>query len=352
MFGLFTKKSLIYFLIITAIAILLYYIFPVSVPLILALITAILLNPLTEMLEIKLKFKRRNAVLAVFLSFMLLIGLSGYFITTKVVTEAVKIVENAPQYINDLNSAWNKVQNSYTHASRNLPSEVVNEISKQINSFLNKLRVDLLAYVNINNLKILLTNIPSYLVSFLVYLIALFLFLLDLPELRRRTYAHLTSKTADKVNFMTSRLSYVVFGFFKAQFLVSLIIFIVSLIGLLIISPDTAIVLSLIIWGIDFIPILGSIIILGPWSLYLLLLGNVSMGTQLAILAGILLIIRRTVEPKVLGTHMGLSPLSTLIAMYLGIKLLGLLGFIIGPLLLILFTSAREAGIIKLNFKI
>ncbi|MDP4161634.1 MAG: AI-2E family transporter, partial [Bacillota bacterium] len=117
-------------------------------------------------------------------------------------------------------------------------------------------------------------------------------------------------------------------------------------------SPDVAIVVSLIIWLFDFLPIISSIIILGPWSLYQFMSGNISMGTQLAILACILLIIRRTVEPKVLGIQIGLSPLSTLISMYLGLKLFGIIGLIVGPLLLIIFNSAREAGFIKFNFKI
>jgi predicted PurR-regulated permease PerM len=110
--------------------------------------------------------------------------------------------------------------------------------------------------------------------------------------------------------------------------------------------------MSIIIWIIDFIPIIGSIVILGPWALFHLLTGDLAMGTQLAILAAVLLIIRRTVEPKVMGTHIGLSPLATLIAMYLGLKLIGILGFIIGPLLVIAFNSAKEAGLIRMNFKI
>jgi sporulation integral membrane protein YtvI len=189
-------------------------------------------------------------------------------------------------------------------------------------------------------------------VSFLVYLIALFLFLLELPRLREGMYSFLKEKTAQKVQFMTSRLSFVIFGFFKAQFLVSIIIFVVSLIGLFFIKPEVALIMSLIIWVIDFIPIIGSIVILGPWALFYLITGDISHGTQLAVLAAVLLIIRRTVEPKVMGSHIGLSPLATLIAMYLGLKILGILGFVIGPLLLIAFNSAKEAGIIKMNFKI
>ena len=141
-------------------------------------------------------------------------------------------------------------------------------------------------------------------------------------------------------------------GFFKAQFLVSLIIFAVSLIGLLIMSPKLAFVMSLIIWLIDLIPIIGSIIIVGPWALIEFIQGDIHAGIGLTILAIVLLIIRRTVEPKVMGQYMGISPLAALISMFLGVHLLGIAGFILGPLILIAYMVAKEAGIIKLNFKL
>lgn len=352
MSSIFTRRNIFIFTIVVLIITLGYIILPVSVPIIVALITALFLEPLVKLSRKKLNINHRLAVVIIFISFLLFIGLSGYFITTKVITEALKIIQNAPTYITEVSNAWIHAEDKLTKAVKELPKDVVDEISKQIQGFLNNIKDDLMAYLNINNVKLLLTNIPNYLVSFIVYLIALFLFLLELPRLRESLYHHLTEKTADKVHFMSSRLSYVIFGFFKAQFLVSVIIFIVSLIGLSFISPDTALVMALIIWVIDFIPIIGSIVILGPWSLFHLLTGDIGLGTQLAILAALLLIIRRTVEPKVMGSQIGLSPLSTLIAMYLGLKVLGLLGFVIGPLLLIAFNSAKEAGIIKINFKI
>lgn len=349
----FFKKR--YFLIILGLcitALLLYLILPVSIPLITAFITALFLEPLVQMLQNRTKLNQKVSVLIVFLGFLLFVGVTGYFIVTKVITEAIQVVEYAPQLINEINRAWLDTEEKLTSAAKELPNEIVDGISSQVQTFLNQTKNDLVAYVNIDNVRSLLTNIPSYLVSFLVYLIALFLFLLDLPRLKTSLYSHLTEKTADKVHFMTSRLSFVVIGFVKAQFLVSVIIFLVTLIGLFIITPKVALLMATIIWIIDFIPIIGSIVIMAPWALFHFITGDVVLGTKLAILAVILLIIRRTVEPKVMGTHIGLSPLSTLIAMYLGLKLLGILGFIIGPLLLIAFNSAKEAGIIKLNFKI
>ena len=76
------------------------------------------------------------------------------------------------------------------------------------------------------------------------------------------------------------------------------------------------------------------------------------MGTKLAVLAIVLLVVRSLVEPKVMGSQIGLSPLPTLIGMFIGLKLFGLFGLFIGPMIVILFNTAREAGIIKLNFKI
>src|SRR5699024_1005033 len=144
-------------------------------------------------------------------------------------------------------------------------------------------------------------KVPQYLISFLVYLIALVLFMFELPVLKSKVYSLFTKDTAEKVSYMNARLTDVIVGFFKAQFLVSIIIFIVSLVGLFLIAPEVAIIMSIIIWIIDLIPIIGSIIILGPWSIIMFLAGDTEMGIQLAILAVILLGIRRTVEPKVMG---------------------------------------------------
>lgn len=346
------KRLILITLIVAVVVTISYFILPVSVPLIIAFITALFLEPLVSLLQNKAKWKRSLSVLVIFLLFVMSIGIIGYFITTKVITEGIKIVENAPSYINEVNRVWRDMEQNITHASEDLPPELVNEISEQIDKFLYDLRINITDMVNIERIKSLFTDIPNYLISFIVYLIALFLFLLDMPKLKEGFYAHLKESTAEKVKFMTSRLSYVVFGFFKAQFLVSIIIFFVTLIGLLFIAPDVALIMAFVVWIIDFIPIIGSIVIIGPWAIFQLITGNIGTGTQLAILAIVLLIIRRTVEPKVMGSHIGLSPLATLIAMYIGLKLIGILGFIVGPLVIIAFNSAKEAGIIKMNFKI
>lgn len=350
--SILNKRTLFIILSIMIIGAISFIILPISVPLIVAIITALFLEPAIRLLQRRGNINRHLSVLIVFLMFVILISVSGYILTTKVVGEVVQIAENTPTYINEITKVWENFEDDIANTTQDLPPIFVEEVSNQVTNFLQKTRIELTSYVNIENAKAIFTNIPNYLVNLIVYLIALFLFMLDLPRLKTKAFSYLTEKTAEKVSFMISRLTFVVVGFIKAQFLVSIIIFVVSLIGLLFIAPEIALIMSLLIWIIDVIPLIGSIIIMGPWTMYHLLTGDVALAAKLGVLTVVLLVIRRTVEPKVMGTHIGLSPLATLISMYLGLKLFGVLGFFIGPMILIVYNSAREAGLIKIKFKI
>ncbi|MEQ6387709.1 sporulation integral membrane protein YtvI [Bacillaceae bacterium S4-13-58] len=346
------KRFWVYSILIILFILSIIYILPVSIPLLLAFITALILNPAVRWLEFRFKLTRKLAVIVMFIFFIGVVGTSGSFIVVNSISQLVDVAERLPTYIDNVNNLFLQWEEDIELITEELPEQFIEQLKQSIEDSLSTFNDTINEYLTIDNLTSIAASIPNYLVSIIVYLIALFLFMLDLPKLKSQSYNLMTENTAEKVRFMNARLSYVIVGFFKAQFLVSIIIFIVSLIGLLFIIPNVALIMSLIIWIIDFIPIIGSIIILGPWALFMFFAGHYAMGIKLTILAIILLTIRRTVEPKVMGHHIGLSPLATLIAMYLGLKLLGILGFIIGPLLLIAFNSAKEAGIIKINFKI
>lgn len=330
----------------------LIFIVPIAVPLIVALLTALILNPVVKFFSQKTKLNRQLSVGIVFFLFLILVGGLGFYIITLSITQIIHFVEDVPKYINQLNNIYIGLETDFRQYSKNLPADFVRQVTASFEENITNLTNIIKEKITLDHIAQLFAKIPEFLIALVVYLIALFLFMLELPQLKKKFYNLLTRETARKVRFMNNRLASVFLGFFKAQFLVSLVIFITSLIGLLIIVPEVAFVMSLIIWIIDLIPIIGSIIILGPWSLFMFLSGDVTTGVKLAILAIILLALRRIVEPKLMGQHMGLSPLVTLIAMFLGLKLMGIFGFILGPLLVIAYTSAKEAGFIKWNPKI
>ncbi|PKR78509.1 sporulation integral membrane protein YtvI [Halalkalibacillus sediminis] len=347
-----TKRQWTILIAIIILSVIAYFILPVSVPLIIAFITALLLNPFVRFFSQRFNLSRNIAVTIVFVLFLLVLATIGTYTTTKAVGQVIKITENAPQYISSVEDVLSNLRSDFANFTEEWPKAFVDEIETRASDNLQSFEQQVTEWIKIERISQIFVKIPDYLISIIVYLIALFLFMVDLPHLRNKFYGIMTDSTKEKFKFMNTRLSYVLLGFLKAQFLVSLIIFSVALIGLLFITPEIAFVMSIIIWLVDLIPIIGSIVILGPWAMYMFLTGDMIMGTKLAILAIVLLTIRRTVEPKVMGHHIGLSPLPTLIAMYIGLQLVGILGFFLGPLVVIIFNSAKEAGIIKLNVKI
>lgn len=347
-----TKRTIFRVLVIISLIIAGYFIIPVSVPIILAGVTAFLLEPIVMFFKRKWKMSRKIAVAVIYIVSAILISIMCYFTITQLMSQIISISKQAPYYISKLSEMWLQMQGHISQYTQDFPSEVRISLQNTTLDFITKIEESFLNFFNYSKVTSFLAEIPSLFISLLVYMIALFLFMLDLPKLKSSVYAYLKPTTAKKMKIITTRLKDAFFGFMKAQVLVSFIIGGVALVGLLLIQPKYAVTMAIIIWIIDVIPFLGSIIILAPWGTYHLLMGNTSLAIKYFILATILLIIRRTVEPKVMGAHIGLSPLPTLIAMFIGLQLFGIVGLLFGPFVIILFYALKETGIIKLNFKI
>lgn len=96
----------------------------------------------------------------------------------------------------------------------------------------------------------------------------------------------------------------------------------------------------------------GSVIV--PWAVISSVNGDIKLGIALIIIYAIILVVRQLVEPRIVSNKIGIHPIFTLIAMYTGFKIIGLLGLFIGPIILIIlkniFSVSIENGIIKSIF--
>ncbi|HZK39743.1 MAG TPA: AI-2E family transporter, partial [Clostridia bacterium] len=106
----------------------------------------------------------------------------------------------------------------------------------------------------------------------------------------------------------------------------------------------TAVVVALV----DIVPILGTGTILIPWAIYSLIAGNTGLGIGLLILYAIIYVIRQMVEPKLVAANLGLPPILTLMAMYVGAKLFGFIGLFLLPLTIMLIKIFNDEGLVNL----
>ncbi|MBE6827061.1 MAG: sporulation integral membrane protein YtvI [Ruminococcaceae bacterium] len=106
-------------------------------------------------------------------------------------------------------------------------------------------------------------------------------------------------------------------------------------------------IIALITAIVDIFPVLGTGTILIPWGLWSLLTGNIGLGIGLIVLYVIITVIRQTVEPKLVASQLGLPPFVTLIAMYLGTQLFGVIGLFLLPISIMLVKVLNDEGVIR-----
>lgn len=88
-----------------------------------------------------------------------------------------------------------------------------------------------------------------------------------------------------------------------------------------------------------------------PWAIISAANGDLKLGIALFVLYIIVLVVHQMLEPRIISGNIGIHPIFTLIAMYTGFKLSGLIGLIIGPIVLIILQNTFETmidnGIVK-----
>lgn len=132
---------------------------------------------------------------------------------------------------------------------------------------------------------------------------------------------------------MVQRLKQSLWGWLKAQLTLSGLCFCIVSLGLLILGVPYAPVWALGIALVDAIPVLGTGTILLPWALVGLLQGNQVLALGLAGIYTIAMLSRSVLEPRLVGRQLGIDPLMTLMALYIGYQIWGFGGMLLSPML-------------------
>mgnify|MGYP000173809850 CR=1 FL=1 len=344
-------------LIIALIVILFLYVLPLIYPFLFGVVIAYLLNPLVNLLQKKARFPRW---LAVTLSLILFISIVAGLITLVIINITIEIgsltetiqqninlwKEEAIQYINsdyiqnilvDLSSFYEQYPQIQTTINSNL-SGTTTKLAD-----LGSLLITGLLNVFILFIKLL----PSIATLMIIGLLAAFFISKDWPKLIAKLASFFSEKTKESTRAITADLQKALFGYFRAQLILITLTAVVVLLGLIILKVKYAITISLIIGFVDLLPYLGTGFVMVPWIVYMFIQGNFYLAIGLSILYAVILIARQILEPKVLATSVGLDPLATLISMFVGLKLFGVLGLIIGPVTLILWVAFYKANVFR-----
>ena len=165
---------------------------------------------------------------------------------------------------------------------------------------------------------------------------------------------HMPKKWVQKIGGHIREITIKLGGYLKAEAILILVSFIISLVGLYIfkfvgMNVKYPLLIALGIGFVDALPILGSGSVMAPWAVMEALNGDIQLGVAIIVLWIIMSIVRQFLEPKIVSGKIGIHPIFTLIAMYTGFKVIGVMGMLVGPIILIIlksvFASVLEEGI-------
>lgn len=312
-------------------------------PFIFAILISFLIRPIANFIH---SFKINKGI-SVALSILLVYGGLIYFfilITSRGLTELTELTNQLPLYMNNsydyLLDIFQKAEDLYIQ----LPSDVIGIISDVAKGIFDRLSTILSRSTKaiINTL----TLLPRFGISFLISTVATFFLLKDEEKIFSFIFRQFPINIQQKFINLKHNLFKALVGFLKAQLTILSITFIESFIGLKIIGVRYAFIISILIAFIDILPVLGTGSVYIPWGIISILNGNVRLGISLFIIYGIITVVRYLIEPKIVGHHIGIHPLVTLISMFAGAKIFGIGGIILGPTIVVIIVATQNSGML------
>ena len=189
----------------------------------------------------------------------------------------------------------------------------------------------------------------SFVIKLVITVVATFFFVGDYDGITSFFKKLLTPKQLAFVEKGQSYVKNVLFIYIRSYSFLFLLTFAELCAGMFLLGMPYPALLALGIAVFDILPVLGTGGVLLPWAAVLFIIEEHGLAIGLLVLYLVILVVRNMVEPRIVGRQIGLHPLATLAALFLGLKLFGLVGLVAFPVALtVLVNFSREELMEKL----
>lgn len=307
------------------------FLLPLFLPFVVALLLAWALTPFVRFMSRKLRFPVMFSSIVGVTIIMGIISVALFYLGKIAWEQVIRLSEHFPEYQDALMKG---VDDICAKADGLLGKDIgtARDIIFQENGFIDRISSWLMS--NVTQVTI---DFAGILVAFLGVLLIIFVSAVLILNEKIVNKKEEQEKTV--VSRILDKFSEAGAAYLKTQGILMLIVAGISSVGLALLKNPYALLIGLGIGVMDAFPVLGSGMILGPWTVITFFNGHFREGFILLIIYGACQIVREFLEPKLLGDKIGVKPIYTIMSMYIGIQLFGVIGFILGPLGLVVIKS-------------
>ena len=317
------------------------YMLAVFLPFLIAWIMAFFTNAASNAIRTKIEIPKKLCSVIVMVLLFALIGWLLFFGINRFFTEIEKFIGKLASDPKIFTQTISEIAGRLDDIGSHIPliSELKEReqligaggrIDEVILSFLKSLASDLGTAVT-SFAAAAVKALPSIILFLIISVIASFYFALDFEAINKWIYRSLPFSIQKKLPQIKAHTKSLAARYLKAYSILMALTFFELYIGLSVIGVDYAFILALGISFLDVLPILGVGTVLIPWAVISFIAYDFAVGFGLVILWATVSVIRQVIEPKIVGGTIGLHPVVTLIGMYVGYRIFGIIGIFLAP---------------------
>ena len=322
------------------------YLFGLLSPFIFGYIIARLINPIATKLQKWLRIPRGiSAILVIIFT----VGILGGLLTLlgiQLFEEIKKLYINWEMTYDSIRSNWNGLSSSWGELYRNMPDFARNVLNNAITGIYNETMAVTADFSVMNTAQVVAKSLPAGIIWAIMFILALFFMVSKDLRLTPAVRKLMGDGSANKLEEIKIQCKMYLGGYVKAQMILMVIAFFVIIIILSLFRAPFALLVAALTAILDALPFFGSGIVLWPLAVIYLIDGKILLAVGYVITYFAIMLLRRVLEPKLVSDRMGFdNPIIMLVVMYMGYKIWGVIGLIIGPIILMIIISLYKVGL-------
>ncbi len=344
--------NFLYFLILTALVLLLVkYILPLFAPFLIAFLIAYFVRKpayfLSERLHLNYKLAVSLFLLLFYGSIGLLLTLSGIKLLTAIRDFTIELPAVYTAYIQPiLTDLFDTIEQSVFPIDASLVSsleELEGQLIQSVGNIVSRLSLSAMSSVSG-----LASSLPGTFIRILITVISSFFIAMDYDLLLRFCLKQFSTETRAFFWHIKEYVVGTLLVCIRSYVIIMSLTFVELSIGLSLCGISNALLIAAMISVFDILPVLGCGGIMIPWTIIAALQGNYPLAIKLLIVYLVITVIRNILEPKIVGSQIGLHPIVTLIGIFVGAQLFGVIGLFAFPIIFSLLRHLNETGVIHL----
>lgn len=316
------------------------------VPFVIGWIIAAIATPLVNWLEKRLRIVKKLGSALIVIIVLAAIILACYFGISRLVAEVSDLIQNFPEIYAQLETGLRQIGDTLSGIFERLPAGVQNGWNTVVEN-LDQYMGDLVSGISeptVTAAGNIARRVPYYLISFIVAVMSAYFFIVQREEVLGWMKKVAPESVQKRMGFVMDNLRYAVGGYFKAQFKIMVVVFLILLVGLGFLGTGYFVLVALLIAFLDFLPFFGTGTAMIPWAVYEFFMGDYKLTAALIVIYVTTQVVRQLLQPKMVGDSVGLNPLVTLLLLYIGYRMGGILWMILAVPIGMVLINMCQAG--------